>query len=322
MSVSRKVLRRMKKVMGLIGTSAVLAPCSSQVSCAMRTWCHRNVQYRFDGEHLLIRGNGTINGNSIRRNLTEEEMENISKIRIDSGITVIGETAFDSFIGLKSINIPNSVTEIGKFAFFGCKSLDKITIPNSVTGIGDFAFSDCKFLKKITIPSSVTVIGTCLFSDCTSLQEITIPNSVIAIGECAFRGCISLQKITIPNSVSIIDRLAFASSGLERVKFEDMSRCDSKSCWDVLLRKNAFYGCEQLRILDFGNANMSRMAKVENDAFLGCDPNFVALEGRTVRGKFYNTVLNYHYNYFIPNAFLFDSINDRINKKNSFFKKG
>ena len=299
MSVSRKVLRRMKKVMGLIGTSAVLAPCSSQVSCAMRTWCHSNVQYRFDGEHLLIRGNGTINGNSIRRNLTEEEMENISKIRIDSGITVIGETAFDSFIGLKSINIPNSVTEIGKFAFFGCKSLDKITIPNSVTGIGDFAFSDC-----------------------TSLQEITIPNSVIAIGECAFRGCSSLKEITIPNSVSIIDRLAFASSGLERVKFEDMSRCDSKSCWDVLLRKNAFYGCEQLGILDLGNANMSRMAKVENDAFLGCDPKLRALEGNTVRGKFYNTVLNYHYNYFIPNAFLFDSINDRINKKNSFFKKG
>ena len=36
MSVSRKVLRRMKKVMGVIGTSAVLAPCSSQVSFAAK----------------------------------------------------------------------------------------------------------------------------------------------------------------------------------------------------------------------------------------------------------------------------------------------
>ena len=39
MSVSRKVLRKMKKVMGVIGASAVLVPCSSQISCAVPWGC-------------------------------------------------------------------------------------------------------------------------------------------------------------------------------------------------------------------------------------------------------------------------------------------
>ena len=43
MSVSRKVLKKMKKVMGVIGASAVLVPCSSQISCAVPWGCRGGI---------------------------------------------------------------------------------------------------------------------------------------------------------------------------------------------------------------------------------------------------------------------------------------
>ena len=176
-----------------------------------------NVQYRLDGKCLSIKGNGTIEKGSIECFLTRKQKKKISEIRIDKGITGIGNYAFAYFFKLKHIYIPNSVNTIGNYAFYDCKSL---------------------------------------------------------------------EEITIPNSVNIIDEFAFAASGLERVKFEDMSRRDSESCWDVLLNRGAFSGCKQLGILDLGNVTNSRNVKVEGYAFCQCDSKFRELEGGTVvRGK-------------------------------------
>ena len=190
MSVSRKVLRRMKKVMGLIGTSAVLVPCSSQVSCAKV-----NVEFNDSTGTLHFSGNGRIS-TSWRIHC---RMDSVKYVIIEGGVEEIGEKAFEC----------------------------------------------CRFLEKVTIPNSVSIIG----------------------GR-AFCGCIRLKT----------------------VKFEDMSRRDVKSCWDVLLRNGAFDLCIQLEILDLGCDTKSRIAKVEWGAFFGCDPNFVTREGRTVRGKLCKTV--------------------------------
>ena len=48
MSVSKKVLRRMKKVMGVVGASASLIPMSSQISCADFTWNNRGFYYTYN----------------------------------------------------------------------------------------------------------------------------------------------------------------------------------------------------------------------------------------------------------------------------------
>ena len=147
---------------------------------------------------------------------------------------------------VKTVEIKSGVTSIGDYAFQYCGSLTSITIPDSVTSIGNSAFSDCDSLTSITvdgnnqnyysqdgvlfnkdktvliqypigntrtsytIPNSVTSIGNGAFYDCHSLTSITIPNSVTSIGGSAFEGCSILTSIIIPNSVTSIGYRAFS----------------------------------------------------------------------------------------------------------------
>ena len=171
----------------------------------------------------------------------------IASVVINSGVTSIGDSAFENCDSLISITIPSSVTRIGDYAFRGCNSLTSITvdgsnqnyssqdgvlfnkdktvliqypigntrilyrIPNIVTSIGDWAFYGCNSLTSITMPNSVTSIGDCAFAHCDSLTSIEIPNSVTSIGHAAFWYCDSLTSIEIPNSVTSIGHDAFSN---------------------------------------------------------------------------------------------------------------
>ncbi len=125
-----------------------------------------------------------------------------------TGLTSIGDFAFEGCSGLTSVTIPTSVTSIDGHAFRNCSDLTSLTIPNSVTSIGDFAFDGCSDLTSVEIPNSVTSIGVCAFSDCSSLTSVEIPNSVTSIGQSAF-SLSGLTSITIPNSVTSISKYAF-----------------------------------------------------------------------------------------------------------------
>lgn len=119
----------------------------------------------------------------------------VTSVKIPSGVTSIGISAFSGCTSLAKITIPNSVTSIGSMAFLNCSSLASITIPDSVTSIGDSAFDGCSSLSSITIPNRVTSIGDMAFRGCTSLASITIPDSVTSIGGRTFEGCTSLANI-------------------------------------------------------------------------------------------------------------------------------
>ena len=77
----------------------------------------------------------------------------------------------------KKIVIPSGVTKIGDEAFEYCKSLESVTIPDSVTVIGGGAFRSCTSLKSVTIPDSVTEIGNDVFEYCNSLKTTTFTGS-------------------------------------------------------------------------------------------------------------------------------------------------
>ena len=88
--------------------------------------------------------------------LEEEELVNlverdITSFTIPSGVTVIGQSAFNGCANLESIVIPSNITSIGQYAFSGCTSLESVDIAASVTSIGAYAFSANTSLKSLTV---------------------------------------------------------------------------------------------------------------------------------------------------------------------------
>ena len=73
----------------------------------------------------------------------------VTSVKIPSGVTSIGHSAFCQYAALTSVTIPPSVTNIETMAFFNCNSLASITIPDSVTSIGGMAFMECASLANI-----------------------------------------------------------------------------------------------------------------------------------------------------------------------------
>ena len=135
----------------------------------------------------------------------------LQDVQVGTGVTSIGDYAFNSCYSLASIAMPDGVTRIGSYAFQACYSLANVTIPYSVTSIGVSAFQACFSLANVTIPDSVTSIGGSTFQNCYSLASVTIPDGVTSIGGSAFYYCYSLASVTIPDSVTIIDGSTFNS---------------------------------------------------------------------------------------------------------------
>jgi len=210
--------------------------------------CGKNVYYSYQSNSntLTIFGTGPMtsyNDNSYFPWYTY--IKNITSVTIKSGVTTIGNNAFNWCTGLTSIDIPASVTSIGENAFGNCSALTSIDIPASVTTIGFSAFGGCAGLTSIDIPASVTTIGNNAFGGCVGLTAFTvdngntayasedgvlfnkdkttlvrcpignnrttytIPASVTTISEEAFRGCSGLTEVTIPATVTSIGYCAF-----------------------------------------------------------------------------------------------------------------
>ncbi|MBQ9552276.1 MAG: leucine-rich repeat protein [Clostridia bacterium] len=83
---------------------------------------------------------------------------------INSGVTHIGNYAFQKCTALTGVTLPDSLTSIGYNAFMHCSALTGIQFPNSLVSIGDGAFQDCTHLDNLSIPDSVTSVGAYAFN--------------------------------------------------------------------------------------------------------------------------------------------------------------
>ena len=260
-------------------------PVSNSLEIDDSSKCGDNVSWSYDSttNTLTISGTGAMYDYRYNNETPwNVYCEKILTVKIESGVTTIGKSAFSYFNNLTSATIPNSVTIIGERAFSGCSSLTSVTIPDSVMTIGDSAFSNCSSLTNVTIPNSVTTIGDLSFNYCTGLISITIPNgvtqigravfqscrslkiieipdSVISIGECAFSDCRSLTSITIPNSVTTLGAYVFQSCrSLTSVEFPNSV---------TSIGEFAFSYCSGLTSVTIPNS----VTSIGNGVFQACD---------------------------------------------------
>ena len=165
-------------------------------------------------------------------------------LRIEPGITRIGNDAFDESWQLRTIEISDTVTSIGIWAFWGCDRLANVNIADGVTRIENNAFGECGRLANtldVFIPASVTYINDSAFqkeyeSDPLIItcyrktyahqyakdhhisyklldpNVLTLPSSTTTIESEAFAGLTNVDIIVIPASVTSIADDAFAGS--------------------------------------------------------------------------------------------------------------
>lgn len=102
-----------------------------------------------------------------------EEITSFDELQYFTGLTSIGDHAFNNCHSLQSVIIPENVTSIGQETFSGSYQLNSVNIPYTVTSIGMWAFNYGAF-QQITIPSSVTSIGEYAFDNCNRLTSIIV----------------------------------------------------------------------------------------------------------------------------------------------------
>jgi hypothetical protein len=157
-------------------------------------------------------------------------------------VTVIGDHAFDAFLGNTSptsITFPDSITSIGSGVFDESLFLTNIVIGSGLTNFGSLpgcaitvsllnpvysSDGGVLFNKMQTtliacpqseagtfvIPATVTSIGGGAFFGCGGLKDIVLPSGVTNIGSWAFGECISLTNLVIPKGVTSIEDSTFS----------------------------------------------------------------------------------------------------------------
>ena len=141
-------------------------------------------------------------------------LNEIISVRIEEGITYIGNEAFKNASNLVSVYAP-TVISVGERAFYkaanlatadipvlrsidesgfsGCKTLTSLPLPDNFSWFKDYAFQGCGF-TEFSLPGKVTSLPF-LFEGCADLKAVFIPSSVNMIGNTTFRNCTSLTDI-------------------------------------------------------------------------------------------------------------------------------
>ena len=181
-----------------VGVGATSGTCGSNLTWSLS-----------DTGVLTISGTGGMSSYSTSTGTPwETRKTSIVSVVVNSGVTSIGNCAFNSCSNLSTVSLPSGLKTIGTRAFSNCDALVSISLPAGVTSIGSYSFSDCDKLKNVDLPSSMTTIGENAFSNCSSLSNITLPENLNTIQNYAFYQS-NLNSITLPGSLTQMGEAVF-----------------------------------------------------------------------------------------------------------------
>ena len=217
--------------------------------------CGDDLSWSLDSDGLLtISGTGAMddysNGSwsySPWGPYSEEINEQVKSLKIDEGVTYIGNYAFWKLSDVKEIIIPETVTSIGEFAFWDCSSATVIKIPDSVNELKSGTFMGCDSLATINIGKNVSIIDDYAFGYISGIEqfvvdeeneyytaidgvlynkdetklikyttgstdtEYIIPDGTLEIERCAFCEAFNLESIVFPEGITEITGSIFYS---------------------------------------------------------------------------------------------------------------
>ena len=179
-------------------------------------------------------GCGTSGTFTVDSNVVTASNSCVGAVNIPSGITQIGNQAFDLAEEITSVNIPNTVTEIASNAFDYTPLLQNINVDvanETFSSVDGVLFKKVDGIRRILyrypdgktgssgsyeIPSLVTTIGEGAFKR-SVLTSVTIPSGVTNIGERAFELARSLQTVTFGENSQLTQIGEFAFADAQRL---------------------------------------------------------------------------------------------------------
>ena len=137
--------------------------------------CGENVNWDLTGGVLTISGTGAMRDYLNYKQPWYSQIESITKVVVEEGVTSIGNTAFRG-CAMTSITLPNTLESIGNMAISKCQQLTSVTIPSNVTSIGESAFNLSSGLTEI-ICEAITppTCGSVAFGGVTSTIPVYVP---------------------------------------------------------------------------------------------------------------------------------------------------
>lgn len=182
----------------------------------------------------------------------------IRHVKVQNGVTRIGDMAFFECASLQTVELASTVGEVGESAFNFCSSLTQINLPSRITALSDYVLAHCSSLEDITLPPMLSSIGSYAFLGCTALADIEIPSQVKSIGNGAFEECASLTSIALPDSVTALNYALFRKcSNLESVTVSENA---------LTIGSYIFYNCPKLQSFTIP----ARVTKIPEYAFYNC----------------------------------------------------
>ena len=204
-----------------------------------------------DGE-LVISGSGAMKNYSSAANTPwSSYRRSIQAVRVEEGITAIGNNAFAGFTALTQVSLANTISQIGSQCFSDSSALTELTLPQNLSEIGSYAFMNCSALSSIEIPEGVEEISSGTFMGCAALSSISLPEGLGVIRETAFDSCVSLEAIALPDGLTMIGDTAFYNcSALRSIHLPSSL---------TTLSNSAFWSCSMLEAIsaEEGNAQFA-----------------------------------------------------------------
>ena len=122
------------------------------------------------------------------------------------------------FITLVSVNLPSGITHLGDKAFENCYALTSINFPDNLANIGNYTFTNCFHLTSVAFPKGLTSIGSYTFYGCLSLTKMSFQGNAPSAGTCWVIGC--NNNLTVYYLEGIIGFTTPTWNGLPALSFQ------------------------------------------------------------------------------------------------------